>query len=68
MLGLYRLTTGIGIVDVKFEINDGIALIALDDGKKNAITLAAGEAILEALREADASADAIVLAGRPGTE
>lgn len=53
-------------MQVNFEINEGIALIALDDGKKNAITPAAAEQILAALKEAEADADAIVLAGRPG--
>ncbi len=53
-------------MQVNFEINDGIALIAMDDGKKNAITRAAAAQILAALKEAEARADAIVLAGRPG--
>ncbi len=53
-------------MQVNFEINDGIALIAMDDGKKNAITPAAAAQILAALKEAEARADAIVLAGRPG--
>jgi enoyl-CoA hydratase len=53
-------------VEVSFEINAGIAQIAMDDGKKNAITPAAAEHILSAIEEAEATADAIVLAGRPG--
>ena len=51
-------------MDVKFDIKDGVAVIQLDDGKKNAITPDAGDSILAALDEAEASADAIVLAGR----
>lgn len=53
-------------MQVNFDTSEGVALIALDDGKKNAITLDAAAAILAALEEAEASADAIVLAGRPG--
>ena len=48
------------------DIQDGIALITLDDGKKNAITLAALADLNGALDAVEASADAIVLAGRPG--
>ena len=48
------------------DIQDGIALITLDDGKKNAITLAALADLNSALDAVEASADAIVLAGRPG--
>ncbi len=53
-------------MDINFEITDGIALIQLDDGKKNAITPTAAATLLAALDEAQGSADAIVLAGRPG--
>ena len=53
-------------MQVNFDITDGIALIQLDDGKKNAITLEAAGQILAALDEAEANAKAIVLAGRPG--
>ena len=51
---------------VNFNIDNGVALIELDDGKKNAVTLDAANLILEAREEAEAAADAIVLAGRPG--
>ena len=51
---------------VNFHIDNGVALIELDDGKKNAVTLDAANQILEALEEAEAAADAVVLAGRPG--
>jgi enoyl-CoA hydratase len=53
-------------MDVTLELNDTIALITLDDGKKNAITLDAIRDINTALDEAEADAAAIVLAGRPG--
>ena len=35
-------------MDVKFDIKDGVAVIQLDDGKKNAITPDAGDSILAA--------------------
>ncbi len=53
-------------MQVHFEISNDIALIQLDDGKKNAITHEAAAQILAALDEAEAGARAIVLAGRPG--
>ena len=53
-------------MEIKFEMTDGIALIQLDDGKKNAITLDAAQEILAALEKAQADASAIVMAGRPG--
>ncbi len=53
-------------MQVSFDIQDDIAVIAMDDGKKNAITPDAAPAILAALEEADDRAKAIVLAGRPG--
>lgn len=51
---------------IAVEHQDGVALITLDDGKKNAINLAALEDLANALDEAE-SADAIVIAGRPGS-
>ncbi len=54
-------------MDVTLELTDTIALITLDDGKKNAITLDAIRDISTALDEAEADAAAIVLAGRPGS-
>ncbi len=52
---------------VTCNITDGIALLQMDDGKKNAITLTALADLHEAFSEAEANADAIVLAGRPGS-
>jgi len=54
-------------MDVTLELTDTIALITLNDGKKNAITLDAIRNINTALDEAEADASAIVLAGRPGS-
>jgi enoyl-CoA hydratase len=53
-------------MQVGFEINGGVALITMDDGKKNAITPTATQEILAALEDAEANASALVLAGRPG--
>ena len=54
-------------MNVSLDISDGLALITLDDGKKNAITLSAVQAINESLDEADEKAKALVIAGRPGS-
>lgn len=54
-------------MEVKLELTDNIALITLDDGKKNAITLDALHAINACLDEADEKAAALVIAGRPGS-
>ena len=53
-------------MQVQVEDRDGVALIQFDDGKKNAITPQAAAQILAGLEEAEANADAIVIAGRPG--
>ena len=55
------------LLDVTLELSQNIALITLDDGKKNAITLDAISDINSALDKAEADAGAIVLAGRPGS-
>ena len=54
-------------MQVQVENRDGVALIQFDDGKKNAITPGAAAQILAGLEEAEANADAIVIAGRPGS-
>ncbi|MEE4301506.1 MAG: crotonase/enoyl-CoA hydratase family protein [Pseudomonadales bacterium] len=53
-------------MEVSLELHDGIGLVRMDDGKMNAITAAALEDIARAVAEAEAKAEAIVLAGRPG--
>ena len=55
------------LLEVTLDISDEIALITLDDGKKNAITLDAISDINRALDKAEADTRAIVLAGRPGS-
>ncbi len=52
---------------VTLDIQDGVSLITLDDGKKNAITTHVVSDLTEALDAAEAKADAVVLAGRPGS-
>ena len=54
------------IMQITCNITDGIALLQMDDGKKNAITLAALKELHEAFSEAESNADVIVIAGRPG--
>ena len=53
-------------MDIDLSITDDIALITMDDGKKNAMTVDGLEKINSALDEAEGKAKAIVLAGRPG--
>ena len=54
-------------MDVTLDLTDGIACVRMDDGKMNAITRAAAADLADALDEAEAKADALVLAGRPGS-
>ncbi len=51
---------------VTYELNDRVALIAIDDGKANAISHDITSGIHEALEQARREAGAVVLAGRPG--
>lgn len=48
------------------QINDGIAVITMDDGKANAFSFDMMAAINTAMDEAEANADVIVLTGRAG--
>ncbi len=54
-------------MEITLDLSDGIAAVRMDDGKKNAITQAALSDLDGALDEAEAKADALVLAGRPGS-
>ncbi|MDP6978745.1 MAG: crotonase/enoyl-CoA hydratase family protein [Myxococcota bacterium] len=54
-------------MDISLDLTDQIACIRMDDGKKNAITPAAVADLAQALDEAEAKANALVLAGRPGS-
>ena len=49
----------------KIEINDEVAIITMDDGKANAINPTMLTALNACLDEAEASAKAVVLTGRP---
>ncbi len=52
---------------VSLDTSDGVACVRMDDGKKNAITPSAIRDLNAALDEAEVKADALVLAGRPGS-
>lgn len=54
-------------MQVTLEMHEQVALIGMDDGKKNAITLDALQALNASVDEAESKAAAIVLAGRPGS-
>ena len=52
---------------ISLEYHENVALIVMDDGKRNALTVDAIGSVNEHLDEAEAKAGAIVLAGRPGS-
>lgn len=54
-------------MDVSIDLEQDVALITMDDGKKNAITPQALADLNAALDKAEADARAVVLAGRPGS-
>ena len=51
---------------VHYELNDGIAMLRLDDGKANAVNHALIQGVNDALDKATQEAKAVVLTGRPG--
>ena len=53
---------------VNYEVRDHVAVITIDDGKANAITLEVLEALGQALDRADSDGEvgALLIAGRPG--
>jgi len=53
-------------MSVSIEIEDGVAVITMNDGKANAVNPAMLEALNAALDKADAEAQAVVLTGLPG--
>lgn len=53
-------------IPVSLRDADGIAVVTLDDGKVNALSMATMDALEQTLTSAAESAGAIVLAGRPG--
>ena len=52
--------------NTSFEIDDGVAVLRLDDGKANAVVYGTLEAIDSALAAAEQDAGAFVIAGREG--
>lgn len=50
---------------VRYEVNDKVAVITMDDGKANALSMAMIDALLAALARAETEASAVVLTGRP---
>ena len=54
-------------MDVSLRFDDDIAVVTLDDGKKNTITIEAMKDLDAAMDEAEGRATAVVLAGRPGS-
>jgi enoyl-CoA hydratase len=51
---------------VSYELDGGVAVITIDDGKANAISHEVIKGLHEALSEADGTATAVLLVGRPG--
>ncbi len=54
-------------MEVSLDVIDRVAKVRLDDGKKNAITRTALADLEQAIDEAEAKSDALVLVGRPGS-
>nr|HEX4312600.1 crotonase/enoyl-CoA hydratase family protein [Kofleriaceae bacterium] len=50
---------------VRYELTDGVAVVTMDDGKANALSVPMIDAVLAALARAAGEATAMVLAGRP---
>lgn len=53
-------------MNITTETHEGIALISMDDGKMNAITVDSASHLNQAIEEAERNADAIVITGRAG--
>ena len=53
-------------MSVSLEMNDGVAVITLDDGKANAVGFDLLDGLEPVLDEAEGSGSAVVIAGRPG--
>lgn len=49
-----------------YDLNDGVAVITLDDGKANALTPASLDALSDGIRRAEGEAKALAIFGRPG--
>ena len=51
---------------VSYTLEDGVAVLTMDDGKANAMAPAMSGALNAALDRADDEAQAVVIRGRPG--
>jgi len=51
---------------IRYELNDGVAVLMFDDGKANALSPAVIAALQAALDRAERDASAVLLVGRPG--
>ena len=51
---------------VSSEVSDGICVLRLDHGKPNSISEAVADEMMSRLDDAEKSADAIVVLGKPG--
>lgn len=60
------MAAGEGSDQVRYELSDDVASITFDDGKANALSRSAIDAINVALDRAEREAKAVMLAGRPG--
>jgi enoyl-CoA hydratase len=49
---------------LRYELDDGVAVVTMDDGKANALSVAMLEALTGALARAEGEAKAVVIAGR----
>ena len=54
-------------MNISLEVAEGIALLRMDDGKKNAVTADALSDLLSVIDIAEHEAEALVVAGRPGS-
>ena len=50
-----------------YSLDNGVAIVRMDDGKANALSVAMIDELLVALARAEGEAKAMVLAGRPDT-
>lgn len=64
--GLRRVSSVPMADHVTYELADGIATIAMDDGKVNVLSVAMLQAVADALTRAASDGAVVVLTGRPG--
>jgi enoyl-CoA hydratase len=54
-----------GVTPLSYVLEDSVAVVRMDDGKANALSVEMIDGVLEALARAEREAKAVVLAGRP---